>query len=285
MLLPVPLSPLSVQSRLLDAPHNERLPSTAWFSRSRRMSRLHFSALYCVLLRSIAEVFESKSLKSAASALLCTKHPGWGVRPGSNQPTSRGGASPLPGRSVLAKNLRGATSPASPSLATPCAPSESLLPGTCDSLSNSAPSPARRLGGYFVNRAIIAIAAVVLLASTYVLTRGTHSTSADRSASAAGDATPANPVNSPASNAATSTNSASNSSASAAPQPPATPNLPGTPLPPLRRLCPLRRSVQESRTSTPKKLLAPKPRPSSWKFLATISVRPAKFYTPRPIAC
>lgn len=82
-----------------------------------------------------------------------------------------------------------------------------------------------------MNRAIIAIAAVVLLASTYVLTRGTHSTSADRSASAAGDATPANAVNSPASNAATSTNSASNSSASAAPQPPATPEPAGNAAP------------------------------------------------------
>lgn len=82
-----------------------------------------------------------------------------------------------------------------------------------------------------MNRAIIAIAAVVLLASTYVLTRGTHSTSADRSASAAGDATPANAVNSTASNAATSTNSASNSSASAAPQPPATPEPAGNAAP------------------------------------------------------
>jgi protein-disulfide isomerase len=82
-----------------------------------------------------------------------------------------------------------------------------------------------------VNRAIIAIAAVVLLASSYFLTRGTHSISADRSVSAAGDATPANPVNSPASSAATSTNSASNSSASAAPQPPATPEPAGNAAP------------------------------------------------------
>jgi|tagenome__1003787_1003787.scaffolds.fasta_scaffold20202423_2 hypothetical protein len=91
MLLPVPLSPLSVQSRLLDAPHNERPPSTAWFSRSRRMSRLHFSALYCVLLRSIAEVFESRSLKSTASALFAQNTRGGGYdRGATGQPVEEG---------------------------------------------------------------------------------------------------------------------------------------------------------------------------------------------------
>jgi protein-disulfide isomerase len=70
-----------------------------------------------------------------------------------------------------------------------------------------------------VNRAITAIAILVLLASAYVLTRGTHSASADPGASATSVTAAANSVTSPWSAARTSTNSTPNPPESAARQP------------------------------------------------------------------
>jgi protein-disulfide isomerase len=70
-----------------------------------------------------------------------------------------------------------------------------------------------------VNRAIIAIATLVLLASAYVLTRGTHSASADPGASATSVTAAANSVTSPWSAARTSTSSTPNPPESAARQP------------------------------------------------------------------
>jgi len=109
-----------------------------------------------------------------------------------------------------------------------------LLCNTCDSLSShSAQSSEGRLGGDFVNRAIVAaIAALVLIASAYVLTRGTHSASADPVAPATSVTAAANPVTSPASAAGTSTNSVPNPPDSAAPQPSSAPNPVSAPAPP-----------------------------------------------------
>lgn len=71
-----------------------------------------------------------------------------------------------------------------------------------------------------MNRAIVAaIATLVLLASVYVLTRGTYSASADPGAAAPSVTAAANPVTSHTSAAATSPNSAPNLPGSAAPQP------------------------------------------------------------------
>jgi protein-disulfide isomerase len=70
-----------------------------------------------------------------------------------------------------------------------------------------------------VNRAIIAaIAALALLACAYILTRGTHSASADPGTPATSVTAAANPVTLPASAAGTSTNSAPASQPSTVPE-------------------------------------------------------------------
>jgi protein-disulfide isomerase len=93
------------------------------------------------------------------------------------------------------------------------------------------------LGGIFVNRAIIAaIAVVALLVSAYVLTRGTHSASADRGAEASGAAAPVSvppadpaPATSTSSSSSTPANASASSSAETGPMMPAAPA--GKPLP------------------------------------------------------
>jgi len=83
-----------------------------------------------------------------------------------------------------------------------------------------------------VNRAIVAaIATLVLLASAYVLTRGTHSASADRSSLAASEAAPANSVASHASTARTATNLAPNPPDSVVPRPSSAPEPAANPVP------------------------------------------------------
>jgi protein-disulfide isomerase len=85
------------------------------------------------------------------------------------------------------------------------------------------------LGGIFVNRAIIAAVAVVaLLVSAYVLTRGTHSASADRGAEASEAAAPVSvppadpaPATSTTSSSSTPANASASSSAETRPTTPA----------------------------------------------------------------